>query len=54
LRVRGRVLEVDIREDQVTYILKEGEDLSLYHVGEEIRLTWKDPKAVRQIPNLKA
>jgi alpha,alpha-trehalose phosphorylase len=38
LTVRGRLMEVDIREEGVTYALKEGEELIIEHRGEEITL----------------
>jgi alpha,alpha-trehalose phosphorylase len=38
LTVRGRLLEVDIRKEGVTYALKEGEDLVIEHCGEELTL----------------
>ena len=38
LTVRGRLLEVDIRKEGVTYALREGEDLVIEHCGEELTL----------------
>jgi alpha,alpha-trehalose phosphorylase len=38
LTVRGRLMEVDIREEGVTYALREGEELTIEHRGEEITL----------------
>jgi alpha,alpha-trehalose phosphorylase len=38
LTVRGQKLEVDITHEATTYLLREGEGLSIEHEGEEIRL----------------
>lgn len=42
--VRGRRLEVDLRQDRVRYALIEGDDLVLEHAGEEVRLTRAEPE----------
>jgi alpha,alpha-trehalose phosphorylase len=49
LRVRNRLLQVDIHMDDVTYRLKAGDDLAFFHVDEEIRLTQEAPEAVRSL-----
>jgi len=49
LQVRGQRMEVDIRGENVTYTLKEGNDLTITHGNEEIRLTSDSPVAVRSI-----
>jgi hypothetical protein len=47
LRIRGRLLQLDLEEQTVTYTLKEGDDLVFRHRDEEIRLTAKQAVAVR-------
>jgi len=55
---RGRVVDVEIRNDLVTYTLREGDDLVIYHdyslrprliCAEEVRLTRDQPKAIRPV-----
>ncbi len=48
LRIRGRLLEVDIDQEATTYTLKEGEDLAFHHFGKEVRLTRKAPGSSRK------
>jgi alpha,alpha-trehalose phosphorylase len=43
LTIRGRLLEVEMKRDGVTYTLLEGEDLVFEHCGEEIALTGGSP-----------
>jgi len=43
LTVQGRLLEFEILKESVTYILKEGDDLTIYHFDEEINLTKETP-----------
>jgi alpha,alpha-trehalose phosphorylase len=43
LTIRGRLLEVDMKREGVTYTLLEGEDLVFEHCGEEITLTGESP-----------
>jgi alpha,alpha-trehalose phosphorylase len=43
LTIRGRLLEVEMKRDGVTYTLLEGEDLVFEHCGEEIALTGGAP-----------
>jgi alpha,alpha-trehalose phosphorylase len=45
LRIRGRLLEVDVRPETVSYVLAEGSDLTIQHEGKEIRLSADTPKA---------
>jgi alpha,alpha-trehalose phosphorylase len=49
LTYRGRMLEVEIGLQTVTYELREGEGLVIRHQGEEILLTPEQPVAVRPI-----
>jgi alpha,alpha-trehalose phosphorylase len=46
LRIRSRLLEVEIRPEAVTYVLAEGRDLTIQHEGNEIRLSEEKPKSV--------
>jgi len=46
LRIRSRLLEVEIRPEAATYVLAEGKDLTIQHAGNEIRLSEENPKAV--------
>ena len=39
LTVRGNLLEVDMKREGITYLLKEGDGLSFEHYGEEITLS---------------
>ncbi len=50
LTVRGRELEVEITREQVTYRLRQGDDLTIRHQGQEIRLRSGEPvtRAVRR------
>ena len=47
LTVRGQVLEVDIRKEAVTYLLREGAGVVIRHRGEEIRLAEGLPVTVK-------
>jgi alpha,alpha-trehalose phosphorylase len=47
LTLRGRRLQVEIGPRGVTYTLREGDQLSLWHEDEEIVLTAKNPVARR-------
>ena len=49
LTVRGQMLEVVIGKDEVTYTLKKGKALTIYHGEDEINLTEKDPAAARAL-----
>jgi alpha,alpha-trehalose phosphorylase len=49
LTVRGRRIQVDIRLGEVSYTLSEGEELTLWHKDEEIKLTRKNPVAKRAL-----
>jgi alpha,alpha-trehalose phosphorylase len=50
LTVRGQLLEVDIAKKGVTYSLREGDGLTIYHADEEIRLTPQNPVFRRAFP----
>ncbi len=43
LTVQHRLLEFEILKESVTYILKEGDDLTIYHFDEEVNLTKETP-----------
>jgi alpha,alpha-trehalose phosphorylase len=43
LTVQGRLLEFEILKESVTYILKEGDDLTIRHFDDEIHLTKETP-----------
>ncbi|MGI9545685.1 MAG: glycosyl hydrolase family 65 protein, partial [Flavobacteriaceae bacterium] len=43
LTIRGQLLKVNIKKDKVTYSLKKGEDLTIYHEEKEIKLTSDQP-----------
>ncbi len=47
LTIRGRMLEVIIGKDTVTYSLKKGDELTIYHAEEEISLTKEQPSQVK-------
>jgi alpha,alpha-trehalose phosphorylase len=49
LTIRGRLLEVDVDPETVRYTMKEGDDLTIYHNDEEIRLTKETPSAVMNL-----
>ncbi len=49
LRVRGRKLEVDITREAATYTLAEGDDLTVWHEGEEISLTRDNPTSTHPL-----
>jgi alpha,alpha-trehalose phosphorylase len=49
LTIRGRLLEADIDPGSVRYTMKEGEDLTIYHENEEIRLTREEPCAIKKL-----
>ncbi len=44
LTIRSRLLEFEILQESVTYTLKEGEDLTIFHFNEEIHLTRETPE----------
>jgi alpha,alpha-trehalose phosphorylase len=46
---RGQMLEIEISQDKVKYALCEGEALVVRHESEEVRLTQKNPVAVRPV-----
>jgi alpha,alpha-trehalose phosphorylase len=46
---RGRMLEVEIRLEEVEYALRQGECLAFRHETEEIQLTREQPLAVRPV-----
>ncbi|MEO0932361.1 MAG: glycosyl hydrolase family 65 protein, partial [Cyanobacteria bacterium J06641_2] len=48
LTIRSQRLEVDIREEEVTYLLKEGSELKIKHQDEEIILKVGIPVCVKQ------
>ena len=52
LTVRNRLLEFEILKESVTYILKEGEDLTIFHFDEEIHLTKEIPVKRRLVCTL--
>jgi alpha,alpha-trehalose phosphorylase len=43
LTIQNRLLEFDMSKESVTYILKEGDDLTFFHFEEEIHLTRETP-----------
>ncbi len=43
LTIRNRLLEFEILKEGVTYTLKEGDDLTIYHFDDEINLTRETP-----------
>jgi alpha,alpha-trehalose phosphorylase len=47
LTIKGQGLKVDIDHTATTYLLTQGEQLTVYHDGEEITLTTAMPKATR-------
>jgi alpha,alpha-trehalose phosphorylase len=49
VRYRGQMLEIEIGLDKVEYQLHEGDGLLIHHETEQIRLTKKDPVAVRPV-----
>jgi alpha,alpha-trehalose phosphorylase len=49
LRIRDSSLLVDIRQEEVIYTLRDGEELVFSHEDEEIRLTPKEPEATRPL-----
>jgi hypothetical protein len=49
LTYRGQMLEIEIRQENVEYTLREGESLVIRHETEEIRLTRENPVAVRPV-----
>jgi alpha,alpha-trehalose phosphorylase len=46
---RGQVLEVEIGQHEVDYVLREGECLTIRHESEELKLTSENPKATRPV-----
>ncbi|MDY7102052.1 MAG: HAD-IA family hydrolase [Actinomycetota bacterium] len=55
LRVRDRLIEVDVRRDEVRYLLREGEDIVIRHDGSDVVLREGEvvirPPAARPITN---
>ena len=49
LTLRGRRIRVEIKPGEVSYTLSQGDDLTLWHEEEEIRLTPKNPVAKRSL-----
>ena len=49
LTVRGQRFEVVINKEKVTYTLKEGDGLTIYHANEEIQLSKEEPTQVKSI-----
>ena len=43
------MLEVIIQGEQVTYVLKKGDNLTIYHAEEEINLTEDQPSKVMDL-----
>jgi alpha,alpha-trehalose phosphorylase len=43
LTVRGQMFEVDVKKDVVTYLLKKGDGLTIYHAEKEIKLSKGQP-----------
>ena len=39
MTLRGQLLEVDVGKEATTYTLRDGEDLTIFHGDEEIRLS---------------
>jgi alpha,alpha-trehalose phosphorylase len=50
LTIRGRRLRVEVRHDVTAYHLAEGDELSILHDGEPVRLTAATPTATRATP----
>ena len=48
LTIRSQRLEVDIRQEEVTYLLSEGSELTIKHQDEEILLKVGIPVCVKQ------
>jgi alpha,alpha-trehalose phosphorylase len=46
LRIRSRLLEVEIRPEAVTYVLTEGGELTFQHEGNDIKLSADTPQAI--------
>jgi alpha,alpha-trehalose phosphorylase len=49
LMLRGRRIRVEIKPGEVSYTLCRGDELTLWHEEEEIRLTPKNPVARRSL-----
>ena len=49
LTVRGQMFEVNIKKDSVTYSLKKGEGLTIYHGDEEVKLSKDQPRKVMDL-----
>jgi alpha,alpha-trehalose phosphorylase len=47
LTIRGQLLDVDIQKDSVTYSLRDGDELVIWHEEKEIRLTPEAPVSVQ-------
>lgn len=50
LRVLGQQLEVEVRQDGVTYLLKEGSGLIIRHFDEQVQLTPGEPVTKQMAP----
>ena len=46
---RGQMVEIEIRQENVEYTLRDGESLVIRHETEEIQLTRDDRSAVRPV-----
>ena len=49
LTIRGQMIEVSIKGDKVTYSLKKGVGLTIYHGDEEIKLSKDQPSEVKDL-----
>ncbi len=47
LTIQGKMLEVDINQESVTYTLREGDELVIHHKDREIKLSQGNPVLVR-------
>ncbi len=45
MTVRGQVLEVDVRQEEVIYLLRQGSELVIKHRNREIKLSVGAPVA---------
>ncbi len=50
LTIRGQLLDVDIRQTEATYLLREGSELTIWHHGEELHLAVGAPVTVKIQP----
>ncbi len=49
LTLRCKLLEVVIERDKVSYLLKKGDNLTIYHREEEVRLTKRQPSCTKEL-----